>query len=343
MSAPRVLLAHTGGTVGMRRGANGYETAPGHLARLLEALPELSHPSMPELELLEFEPLLDSSDMRPSDWLRVAHAIAERYHDFAGFVVLHGTDTLAYTSSALSFLLEGLGKPVVLTGSQVPLAELRSDGRENLIASALLAARTDLHEVSVFFGGRLYRGNRVTKVSAGGFDAFDAPNEAPLAEAGVDIVMGPAPLRRPQGGQLHVADLADVSVAAVRLFPGIRPELLANLLREPVAGVVLETYGAGNAPTKDSALVDVIAEATARGVVVVNCTQCLRGRVDMRGYATGSALQRAGVVGGADMTPEAALTKLLWLLGRGLEPAEVSRLVSVDLRGELTPPRAETP
>lgn len=321
----------------MHKGARGYETLPGHLARLLGRLQELDDPALPRLELHEFNPLLDSSDMAPSDWLRVARAIEERYDDFAGFVVLHGTDTLAYTASALSFLLEGLGKPVIVTGSQVPLERLRSDARENLLASALLAVSPELHEVCVFFGGTLFRGNRVTKVSASGFDAFESPNEAALAVAGVDVVMGPAAPRHPQAGRLRVHQLADVSVAAVRLFPGIRPELLANLLRDPVRGVVLETYGAGNAPTRDGSLVAVIADATARGVVVVNCTQCLRGTVDMSGYATGAALAAAGVVSGADMTPEAALTKLIWLLGRGLEPTEVKRLVGLDLRGELTP------
>lgn len=329
-------MAHTGGTIGMRRGPAGFETAPGHLARLLAAMPELSDPSLPELELHEFQPLLDSSDMVPGDWLRIARAIEANYRDVAGFVILHGTDTLAYTAAALSFLLEGLGKPVIVTGSQVPLAELRSDARENLLASALLAARQDLHEVCVFFGGRLFRGNRVTKVSASGFDAFASPNEAVLAEVGVDIVLGPAAARPPQGGTVSVHELGEVNVAAVRLFPGIRPELLGAILSHPVQGLVLETYGAGNAPTRDPALVAVLAEAAARGVVIVNCTQCLRGRVDMAGYATGSALARAGVVSGADMTPEATLAKLIWLLGKGLPPDVVRERVGRDLRGELT-------
>lgn len=336
MTTRRVLLAHTGGTIGMKRGERGYEPLAGHLARLLAAMPELSSPRLPAMELLEFEPLLDSSDMVPADWLRMARTIESHYDDFDGFVVLHGTDTLAYTSSALSFLLEGLRKPVVVTGSQVPLAELRSDARENLLNALLLAAREDLHEVCVCFGGRLMRGNRVTKVSSSGFDGFESPNELELAHLGVDIEMRPGALREPQAGALAVHDLLDVTVAAIRLFPGINALFLENVLRDPVRGLVLETYGAGNAPSRDAALLALLREATARGVVVVNITQCLRGRVDMDGYATGSALKSAGVVSGLDMTPEAALAKLIWLLGKGLDAGEVRCLVPRNLRGELT-------
>lgn len=323
----------------MRRGARGYAPSRGHLAELLERLPELSHESMPQVVLEEFEPLLDSSDMTPADWLHTARAIERRYEQFDGFVVLHGTDTMAYTASALSYMLEGLSKPVILTGSQVPLIEPRSDARENLITSLLLSARAELAEVCVYFSGKLMRGNRVTKVSASGFDAFDSPNEPPLAEAGVEVSFRPGALRAPQTGGLRVADLAEANVAAIRLFPGIRAELLDNLLRAPLQGAVLETYGSGNAPSRDPALLERIREATARGVVLVNCTQCLRGHVDMSGYATGAALEGAGVISGEDMTPEAALGKLTWLFGKGLTPAEVAAAMPSDLRGELTSER----
>lgn len=336
MTRKRVLLAHTGGTIGMRRGPRGYEPAPGHLGRLLAAMPELASRELPEAELVEFDPLLDSADMAPGDWLRVARLVESRYDEFDGFVVLHGTDTLAYTASALSFLLEGLAKPVVVTGSQVPLGEVRTDARENLVGALLVAAAGDLREVTVCFGGLVMRGNRVTKVSSTGFAAFESPNLPPLARLGVTIDLGPAAPLPPQPGPLRVADLAPVSVAALRLFPGITAELVANVLRPPLAGLVLETYGSGNAPSRDPALLEAIAAAVERGVVVVNTTQCLRGGVDMSGYATGSALSRAGVVSGADMTPEAALAKLIWLLGQGLEPDRVRDLVARDLRGELT-------
>ncbi len=320
----------------MRRGPVGYEPAPGHLSRLLAGMPELASPELPETELVEFDPLLDSADMAPSDWLRVARLVESRYEEFDGFVVLHGTDTLAYTAAALSFLLEGLGKPVVVTGSQLPLGEVRSDARDNLVGALLVASAGAVREVSVCFGGLLLRGNRVTKVSSTGFAAFDSPNLPPLARLGVTIEPGPAEPRPPQAGPLRVADLAPVSVAALRLFPGIAPELVANVLRPPLAGLVLETYGAGNAPGRDPRLLAAIAASVERGVVVVNTTQCLRGGVDMDGYATGSALRRAGVVSGADMTPEAALAKLIWLLGQGLEPERVRELAARDLRGELT-------
>lgn len=321
----------------MRRGERGYAPSPGHLAELLNAMPELADAAMPELELLEFDPLLDSADMVPADWERIASSIAERYPHVDGVVVLHGTDTMAFTASALSFLLDGLAKPVVVTGSQLPLVEVRSDARENLFAALQLAARDDLHEVCVYFNGKLLRGNRSTKVSASGYDAFDSPNEAPLGSVGVDVTLRSGAARPPQAGPLRVHPVRDVTVAALRLFPGIRAELLHNVLQPPVQGVVLETYGAGNAPTREPALLEAVHDATARGVVVVNCTQCLHGRVDMSGYATGAALLDAGVVSGADMTPEAALSKLIWLLSSDLPRSEVARLMQQDVRGELTP------
>lgn len=321
----------------MHRGPRGFEPRQGYLAELLAGMPELRDPSMPEITLVEWGPLLDSADNRPADWQRMAHEIAARYADIDGVVLLHGTDTMAYTSSALAFLLEGLGKPVIVTGSQVPLAEVRSDARENLVASLQLAARTDLHEVCVYFSGYVMRGCRATKVSASGFDAFESPNEAPLGQVGVDIALTTGGPRPAQPGPLRVKELADVTVASLRLFPGIDARFLRHVLQEPLQGLVLETFGTGNAPSRDRELLNALAQATERGVVIVNITQCLRGRVDMGGYATGAALQEVGVVGGADMTPEAALTKLIYLLGSGLDPHAVRRMMQEDLRGELTP------
>jgi L-asparaginase len=336
---PRVLLLHTGGTLGMRRGPDGsYAPAPGALAELLGRLPELDDPALPSIDLLEEDPLLDSSDMRPADWQRIADTIVERAAGVEGVVVLHGTDTMAYTASALSFMLEGLDRPVVLTGSQIPLAEIRSDGRENLITSLLLATTPFLAEVVVYLGGAVLRGNRSTKVSVGGFDAFASPNLPPLADVGVDVqwrreLLRPAGLGREAAGPLRTTRLRDVSVVALRLFPGITGSILRQVLRDPVRALVLETYGSGNAPT-DPDLIAALAEATARGVVIVSVTQCLRGEVRMGDYATGRSLADAGVVSGGDMTAEAALTKLYVLVSQDLAAADVARAMLADHAGE---------
>jgi L-asparaginase len=330
----RVLLLHTGGTLGMRRGPDGsYAPAAGALAALLERLPELDDPALPEIELVEQDPLLDSSDMRPHDWQRIADTIVARAGDVDGVVVLHGTDTMAYTASALSFMLEGLSRPVVLTGSQIPLAEVRSDARENLVTSLLLALTPFLAEVVVYLGGAVLRGNRCTKVSAGGFDAFASPNLPPLASVGVDVQWRHDLLREAAPGPLRSARLRDVSVVALRLFPGIGGSVLRQVLREGVRALVLETYGSGNAPA-DRDVLGALAEATARGVVIVNVTQCLRGEVRMGAYAAGRMLEEAGVVSGGDMTAEAALTKLYVLASQDLSPAQIARAMEADRAGE---------
>jgi L-asparaginase len=247
--------------------------------------------------------------------------------------VLHGTDTMAYTASALSFMLDGLRSPVVLTGSQIPLAEARSDARENLVTSLLLATTPFLAEVVVYLGGAVLRGNRCTKVSAGGFDAFASPNLPPLADVGVEVDWRRELLRAPAPGPLRSVRLRDVSVVALRLFPGITGAVLRQVLRDPVRGLVLETYGSGNAPT-DPDLLAALAEAAERGVVIVNVTQCLRGEVRMGTYAAGRMLEDAGVVSGGDMTAEAALTKLYVLVSQGLDAPETARAMLADRAGE---------
>ncbi|MBU0490283.1 MAG: asparaginase [Chloroflexi bacterium] len=333
----RVYIAYTGGTVGMERTADGYAPAPGYLAARLAALPELRDPAMPAYTIHEYEPLLDSSNMTPDEWLRIARDIATHYTDYDGFVVLHGTDTMAYTASALAFMLQGLAKPVVITGSQIPLCELRNDARENLITAILVAAEYPIPEVCLCFGSRLLRGCRATKVSAAGLDAFASPNYPPLGAVGVDIKIDWGLVRSSAAGAtLSVQALQTPAVGALRLFPGITAEVLRNILNPPLQGLVLEVYGVGNGPDRDPAFVAALQEATARGVVIVACTQCQEGEVRLGDYATGATLARAGVIGGADMTAEAALTKLFYLFSQGLGPAEVKREMSHDLRGELT-------
>jgi L-asparaginase len=330
----RVYVAYTGGTIGMARSQRGYTPAPGSLQEQMAAMPELAHASMPEVTVNEYEPLLDSSNMTPAQWVKIANDIASNYANYDGFVVLHGTDTMAYTSSALPFMLRGLGKPVIVTGSQIPLCEVRNDARENLITSLLIASSYSIPEVCLYFGGKLLRGCRAVKVSADGFAAFDSPNYPHLGTAGIDIEINWNYVRSADASEkLAVEEFGSPVVSALRLFPGISPELVRNVLRPPLQGLVLEAYGVGNGPDQDAEFLATLEEATRRGVVIVDCTQCLEGAVNLAEYATGSALARAGVVSGYDMTAEAALTKLYHLFSRG---GDVKAAMQHDLRGEVT-------
>jgi L-asparaginase len=333
----RVYIAHTGGTIGMTPARDGYRPAPGNLLKQMAAMPELSHRSMPAYTVHDYDPLLDSSNMTPVEWVKIANDIADHYREYDGFVVLHGTDTMAYTASALPFMLQGLGKPVIITGSQIPLCEIRNDARENLITSLMLAANEDIPEVCLYFGGKLLRGCRSTKVSADGFAAFDSPNFPPLGTVGIGIEVNRDLIRRDKRRRrLQVHELAAPVVSALRLFPGISSELVRNMLRPPLQGLVLEAYGVGNGPDQNREFIAALAEATARGVVIVDCTQCLAGTVNLHEYATGSALARAGVVSGYDMTAEAALAKLFYLFSQKHSPARVKKEMQRDLRGEVT-------
>jgi L-asparaginase len=339
----RLYIAYTGGTIGMRRTADGYAPAAGYLAEQMAAMPELRDPLMPAYDLHEYEPLLDSSNMRPCDWVQIGRDIVAHAADYDGFIVLHGTDTMAYTASALPFFLHGLTKPIIITGSQIPLCEVRNDARSNLVTAMLIAARHPLPEVCLHFGKTLLRGCRATKVDADGLDAFESPNYPPLGVVGVEVVIEPTHLarraRQRHSGPLRFAEPArEATVGAFRLFPGLSPDLLANVLQPPLEGLALEAYGAGNGPDQDAALLAVLAAATRRGVVIVAITQCLRGAARLGEYAAGAALARAGVVSGHDMTAEAALCKLFYLFSTGHTPDEVRRLAGENLCGELTPP-----
>lgn len=331
----RVLVLHTGGTIGMVDTPEGAAPVAGALGPYLDWMVESSRGDLPPIAFIELDPPIDSANATPEEWCAIARILYDRREDHPGFVVLHGTDTMAYTSSALSFLLPSFGKPVVVTGSQIPITRTRSDGRQNLIGALLVAARPDVAEVSLLFGEVLLRGNRAMKIDASGLDAFDSPRFPPLAELGIDILVNHALLRAPQGQPgLTAGPLGNV--AAMRLFPGFSASILANLCRPPLQGLVLEAYGAGNGPSDDREFLAAIDAATSQGIVVVVVTQCVRGSVQPGAYATGSALMRAGAVPGFDMTSEAALTKLAVLLGQGPDAATVAERMQQDLAGELT-------
>ncbi|MBX7223464.1 MAG: asparaginase [Blastocatellia bacterium] len=336
----RVYIVYTGGTIGMNKTPDGYAPAPGFLAGQMVYMPELRDSLLPEYIIHEYAPLLDSANISPHDWLNIANDIAAHHDDFDGFVVLHGTDTMAYTASALPFLLQELKKPVILTGSQIPLCEIRNDARENLITSLIIAANYGIPEVCIYFGGKLLRGCRSVKVHANGFQAFASPNYPPLGTAGIHIDINwnlvlPPPTAEP----LAVRPMTEPVVGALRLFPGISAAVLKNVLQPPLKGLVLETFGVGNGPDTNQQFLDVLKEATDRGVVVVATTQCLLGSVGLGEYKTGSSLAKAGVISGHDMTAEAALAKLFYLFSANLDPVDVKNQILHNLRGELTPPK----
>ncbi|NJK89624.1 MAG: type I asparaginase [Myxococcales bacterium] len=331
----------------MRETERGFAPVRGFLEKQLFGLPQFHDPREPPLttpssrygarirfEVLEYEPLLDSSNMAIENWVQIAEDIAHHYHAFDGFVVLHGTDTMAYTASALSFMLENLGKPVVLTGSQIPLAQLKNDAVDNLLDALTLAGLFEIPEVGLHFHHRLLRGNRAQKVDAVGLDAFASANYPPLAEVGIEVDIDWDVIRHEPEDPFRVEPHMNPNVAALRLYPGLTERVLDNFLQPPLAGLVLETYGMGNGPDQRPALLEVLTRGTERGIVIVNVSQCMRGAV-RPSYAAGKALADAGVVSGHDMTPEAALTKLSWLLGSS-EVTEVRAAIQRDLRGELT-------
>ncbi|KAF9215565.1 hypothetical protein BGZ59_001015 [Podila verticillata] len=286
--------------------------------------------------ILEYDPLLDSCNMTMTDWVRIATDIEANYQLFDAFIVLHGTDTMAYTASALSFMLEDLGKTVIITGSQVPITEIRNDAIDNLLGALTIAGHFVIPEVSLYFGNKLYRGNRSSKMDAIDFNAFDSPNLPPLVKVGINIDVNWAEVVRPTSlSRFRSHKSMNPNVASLRLFPGITETTIRTFLAPPMQGVVLETYGAGNAPSTRADLIAALKEACDRGVVIVNCTQCKRGLVtDV--YQTGKVLYNAGVIPGSDMTPECALTKLSYLLGHNLPIPKVREMMTKNLRGELT-------
>ena len=331
----RIYVAYTGGTIGMKASTQGYIPVKGHLTSAINNIPDFHRSEMPEFTINEYSPLIDSANMAPSDWQRIADDIMKNYDKYDGFVVLHGTDTMAYTSSALSFMFENLSKPIIVTGSQIPLSQLRSDGHVNLLNPLYIAANYPICEVGLFFNNRLYRGNRSSKVYADGFDAFDSPNMQPLLEAGINIRLVAGSIEVKPDNKITLSKITPQPIGVVHLYPGISSELINNVIRQPVKALIIRSYGVGNAP-QDPQLLSCLQKAHQQGIVVINSSQCLKGTVNMGGYATGSALSDCGVIGAKDMTLEATLTKLHYLLSQSLTSQTIRELMQKNLRGELS-------
>ena len=338
----KVLLIYTGGTIGMNRNPQTGALEPFDFEHLIQNVPELRQFDI-EIDTCQFQPPIDSSDMSPMRWTELSHCIADHYDGYDGFVVLHGTDTMAYTASALSYMLANLTKPVIFTGSQLPIGQLRTDGKENLITSIEIAAAKDdeghamVPEVGIYFGGHLLRGNRTTKQSAEEFNAFESFNYPHLVDAGVNITYHRERMLTPDWQQPMTPHYRlDNNVIIFSIFPGIREDLIRHIIHTPnLKAVVMRTFGSGNAP-QCPWLLNALREGTRNGKVIVNISQCMQGAVEMSRYDCGYHLQEAGVISGRDATVESAVTKLMFLQARYDDPEQIRQLMQQSLRGEMS-------
>lgn len=338
-----ILLIYTGGTIGMKVDPVLQALTPFDFSQILEEVPELSKYAY-RIDSYTFDPLIDSSDVEPSLWISLVSLIEEKYEEYDGFVILHGTDTMAYSASALSFMIENLTKPVIFTGSQLPIGTPRTDGKENLISSVEIAAAKDsdghalVPEVCICFDNMLMRGNRSRKINSDHFRAFRSENFPPLAEAGINIKYNTSLILYPASWEARPIfhKEMDTRVSILKIHPGITPQVVRNILCGiETRAVIIETYGAGNAPSKEWFL-SIIREASEMGKILLNVTQCIAGSVNMDIYATGKSLKEAGVMNGYDSTTESALAKLFYLLGIFKTNDEVKDALEINLRGEIS-------
>jgi L-asparaginase len=339
----KILLIYTGGTIGMMRGPDG-SFMPFDFQLIRSEFPEIDRLNC-EIAVEAFDPPLDSSNIGPPIWIKLASTIRDQYVHYDGFVILHGSDTMAYTGSALSFMIEGLQKPVILTGAQLPINQIRTDAKENLITAIQIASHPDtpIKEVCIYFEYKLFRANRTKKVHADVFHAFDSPNFPPLAQAGVHLKFyRPTPEDAYLHVPFHIQENLETRIGLKKFFPGITHNTLDSILLKPdLRGIIIESYGAGNLPT-DPELIESLGNSIEMGKVVLNITQCIAGSVEMGRYATSKLLQEKGVLNGRDLTFEAALTKMMYLLGKYDDPDQVRYYLTHNIRGEMTADRAYT-
>ena len=335
-----ILIIYTGGTIGMVRDEETGALKSFDFDSLLNEIPEIKK-FKTKIEAVSFDEPIDSSNMQPENWLTIAQIIFDNYNKHDGFVVLHGSDTMAYTASALSFMLENLGKPVILTGSQLPIGDVRTDAKENLltaieIASAKKIGKAIVPEVAIYFEYDLYRGNRSTKSNAEDFEAFTSPNYPVLAQAGVSLKFKPNNIYEANEKELKLNPHFDTNIATIKLFPGITEQQIFSTINIPnLKAIILETFGAGNASTQIW-FIDLLIEAIKKDIIILNVSQCEGGSVEQGKYETSSAFSKIGVISGKDMTYETAVTKLMYLLGARLSTAEIKEKLQEPLRGEIT-------